>query len=341
MKVIRCDDRFRERWNGFVDAGHGTFYHRFEWRDINQHAFNHATCYLAALEGDRVLGILPLVRVKSVFFGNIGCSLPFVNYGGPVAASAEAEAALLAEAERVAGEWDVDYLEIRNRQDLGARYPTALHKVSMTIALGPDPDVLWTRFKTGHRQDIRKAYKHGFAAKIGGRELLDDFYTVLSETWRDMGTPLYRKSYLESVLDAFPGAIRVSVVYAGDDLAAASFDGIQGDTIEGMWLGTRARYRHQLAGYVLYWENIKDGCQRGLRHYHLGRSTVQSGGEIFKKKWNAEPLQLHWQYLLRTRNTIPDLNVTNPKYGLAIKAWKKLPVPVAQVVGPMIARSIP
>ena len=341
VQVVRVEDAAAPRWNAFVDECAASFYHRYEWRGVNREAFGHRTCYLAAIAGEQIVGIFPLVQVKSLLFGNIACSLPFVNYGGPVTLSPDAEELLLVEAERVAAEWGVAYLEIRTRKHLGERFPTADHKVSMTIQLEPDPEVLWNRFKTGHRQDIRKGYKNGLTAKIGAGELLGDFYTVLSESWRDLGTPVYRKSYLERIIDTFPGSTRLTVVYAGDEPAAAAFDGIQGDTIEGMWMGTRAEFRSKLAGYVLYWENIKDGCERGLKRFHLGRSTVQSGGESFKKKWNAEPLQLYWQYVLRNNSTIPALNVDNPKYRLAISAWRKLPLQVTELVGPFIARSIP
>jgi lipid II:glycine glycyltransferase (peptidoglycan interpeptide bridge formation enzyme) len=108
-----------------------------------------------------------------------------------------------------------------------------------------------------------------------------------------------------------------------------------------MWLGMRSEFRKQMVGYVLYWELIKDACERGYARFHLGRSTAQSGGEQFKKKWNAEAVQLYWQYILRTRTDLPRLNPDNRKYRLAIAAWRKLPVGVTQRIGPLIARSIP
>ena len=250
--------------------------------------------------------------MTSLLFGNIACSLPFLNYGGPCASNQAAEEALLGEAERVADEWRLDYLEIRSMKDLGSRFPSAQHKVAMTVEPDPDPDVHWTRFKTDHRKDIRQGYKKGLTARIGGLELLDDFYAILSESWRDLGTPIYRKAYLGEVISAFPDAVRLCVVYAGTDPAAASFDGNQNGTVEGMWLGSGARSRAHDAGYVLYWEIIKNACERGFKRFHLGRSTVQSVGEMFKKKWNATSTQLYWYYMLRTRKEMPQLNVQNP-----------------------------
>ena len=341
MDIILCDDQHRQAWNAYVDASpRATLYHRFEWRDVNASSFGHRSAYLAALDAGRVVGIFPMVRVKSQLFGNIACSLPFVNYGGPCGDTDAIEQALVDAARPIADEWRVDYLEIRSRRPLD-QLPTSEHKVSMTLDLDKDPEVLFKKVTSAHRQDIRGGYKKGLVARLGGVELLSDFYAVLSESWRDMGTPIYARSYLETVARTFPEYTRICVIYAGDEPAAASLDMLAVDTAEGLWLGSRGKFRRQYAGYVLYWELIKNACERGLKRFHLGRSTTQSGGEVFKKKWNAYPVQLYWQYVLRTRRDIPQLNVTNPRYQLAIKAWQKLPVPITQMIGPFIARSIP
>ena len=251
------------------------------------------------------------------------------------------EDALLDEAGRVVERWGSQYLEIRSRKDLGDRFPSSEHKVSMTVNLDADPEQLWKAFKHGHRQDIRKGIKNGFVSKFGGAELLDDFYGLLSESWRALGTPIYSKKYFETIVQTFGDAVRICVVFHDGQPVAAAFDGMYGDTVEGMWLAQRMAFRNQNVGYVLYWELIRDACERGFRHFHLGRSTVQSGGETFKKKWNAHARQLYWQYILRTSQTIPALNVNNPKYKLAIEAWRRLPIGLTQMVGPSIARSIP
>ena len=342
MKVVHADASHQGAWNKFVgESAEGSFYHRFEWKDITERTFHHETCWLAAVDGAEVVGVLPLVRVKSPLFGSIACSLPFVNYGGPVAKTGAIEDALLLEAKRVADDWRVDYVEMRCRRDLGPSYPSADHKVSMTVTLDKNPDVLWNAYKTDHRQQIRRAYKYGLTAKIGGAELFDDFYSVLCESWRDLGTPILSHKYLSAVVAAFPETTRICMVYSGAETAAAALYGIHGGTVEGMWLGTRPKFRAQMAGYVLYWETIKDACERGLQRYHLGRSTAHSAAEAFKKKWRADATQLYWHYILRTRSEVPQLNPQNPKYRLAIKTWRRLPLSVTRLVGPVIARSIP
>jgi hypothetical protein len=108
-----------------------------------------------------------------------------------------------------------------------------------------------------------------------------------------------------------------------------------------MWAGT-TRAGHDLhANYVLYWEMIKDACERGYRRYHLGRSTAGSGAEQFKKKWNAEVQQLFWYYYRPEGSEKPVVNVNHPTFRFGIAAWRKMPLWATRVLGPPIARVIP
>jgi FemAB-related protein (PEP-CTERM system-associated) len=342
MQIIRCTSSHDAQWNAFVHASpRASFYHRAEWRAINQRCFGHQSAYLGALDGERIIGVLPMVHLKSLLFGNLACSMPFVNYGGPAGDTEDVEAQLMDAASAVAAEWGVGYLEVRSQRYLGDRYPSSDHKVSMTIALNPDPEAVMAGFKRDQRAEIRRAAKNGFVAKFGP-ELVDDFYAVLSASWREIGTPIFGIDYLKAIVAAFPTATRICVVYDAHGVpAAGAFDGIHNGRVEGMWLGIRSEYRRQLVGYVLYWELIKHACETGCQTFHLGRSSKDSGGEQFKKKWNAETLQLYWTYILRTRTDIPTLNPDNPKFRLAIKTWQKLPLPITQFIGPFVARSIP
>ena len=297
LPITQCDASRGAEWNQWVAASsRASFYHRFEWKNVNEQCFGHDTAYLAADDNGRIVGVLPIVRLRSRLFGNIACSLPFVNYGGPAGDTDEIEAELVEAAGRVAEDWGVDYLELRCRRSLGDRFPTSTHKVSMTVRLDPDPDVVWGTYKAkaGPRQEIRRGYDHGFRARFGGIELVDDFYDVLSETWRDLGTPIYGKDYLRALLTTFPDHTRLCVVRAADrQPAAAAFCAEHRDVVEGLWLGMRPAYRKQMVGYVLYWELIKDACTRGFSTFHLGRSSKDGGGQTFKHKWRADLEQLY------------------------------------------------
>jgi FemAB-related protein (PEP-CTERM system-associated) len=212
----------------------------------------------------------------------------------------------------------------------------------MTLDLASDANEIWNNFNSKHRTNIRRVYKNNIEVRSGHKELLNDFYYVLSESWRSLGTPIYQKDYFLSVLDQFPDNTLIFVCYnKANTPIAAAFNGYYKDTVEGMWAGGIDKYRKLNANYALYWEMIKHACEQGYQSYHLGRSSVNSGGEQFKKKWNARTKQLYWQYYLNKQSALPELNIDNPKYQIAIKTWKILPTKLTTIIGPLVAKSIP
>ncbi len=342
IDIAACTRREAEAWDGFLQSREdSSFYQLFAWKEINEQCFGHETVYLAARKEGRVVGVLPLVLVQSRLFGKILCSMPFVNFGGPCAVDADIEGALLQHAAEEAERRRVDYLELRATRRFQRAMPTSDHKVSMTIALNNDPEAQWAAFKSKHRTAIRRTYKNDIHVEHGREELLDTFYALICAGWRDLGTPIYRKSYFGEILRRFPEHTRIFVAYQGRKPIAAAFNGYHRGTVEGMWATVVPEARHLQPNYVLYWEMIKHACEQGYRRYHLGRSTAGSNAEQFKRKWNAEPQQLYWHYHLVERKDMPALNVDNPKFKLAIEAWRRLPVRLTQMMGPLLARSIP
>jgi FemAB-related protein (PEP-CTERM system-associated) len=342
MDIVHCTQDHSSRWDDYALRNEtATFYHRFAWKDINEKCFGHPTFYLAAIDGNEVRGIFPIVFLRSRIFGKLLCSMPFVNLGGPCASNPEAIDALLEEARKILALTRADFLEVRSRTKLDTPGPTAEHKVSMTIELSRDPEEVWNAFTSKHRNNIRSAQRKGFTTVVGGAEHLDSFYEVLSESWRSLGTPLYAKSYFQEIVEKMAGSISIFLILHQGKPVGTAFNGLHRQTVEGMWAGTTAEYRRSDANYVLYWDMIKHYCENGFTRFHLGRSTVDSGAEAFKKKWLAHGSQLYWQYVLGRARDVPQLNVSNPKFQLAIRTWRRLPLAVTKRLGPMIAKSIP
>ncbi len=332
----------RAEWDAFVAAHDGSFYHLFDWKDLNERELGHPCEYLAARDKQGAIqGVLPLVFVRSRLFGRILCSMPFMNYGGPVAATPLAAAELTRHAMSRAEALGADYLELRCPAALDTTMPVSLRKVSMTVPLMADPEALFNSFSQKHRKNIRRAQKNELTVRKGGIDLLDDFFHILELSWRSLGTPMYSRSYFERLLGTFPNNTSVfACIHKGAPIAVAltgHFNGV----VEGMWAGARQELRHLDANYVLYWEMLRDACRNGHKLFHLGRSTSQSGAEQFKSKWNAETHQLYWYFHRPDGGPMPQLNVDNPKYRLAIAAWRKLPLWATRHAGPPIARLIP
>jgi FemAB-related protein (PEP-CTERM system-associated) len=344
MNIRLLTDNDRDNWQRWVFANpKTTFYHRIEWKDVIEKSFKHDTYYLLATKQDTIHGILPLVHIKSHLFGNILCSMPFLNFGGVCADSGEAYQGLLDSANDLLQAKKADYVELRHIHPSPNGLRRKEHKVSMTVALDPDPEVLWKNFKTKHRTNIRRAEKNGLEIVRGGREYLKIFYQIISTGWRDLGTPIYRIDFFENIISALGDSVEIYLVYHHGRPIATAFNGLFRDTVEGMWIYSLREHAALQTNYLLYWTMIRDACLRGLKLYHLGRSTSASGATFFKRKWNAYTQQLYWEYLLNNSRCreLPELNVDNPKYKMAIGLWRRLPVKLTNRIGPFISKSLP
>lgn len=113
------------------------------------------------------------------------------------------------------------------------------------------------------------------------------------------------------------------------------------DTVYLIWGASLKQYSEYMPNYLLTWEAIKYASNLGFRYCDFGRSTLNTGPYHFKESWGGQMKQLYWQYYLNGHKELPELNTENPKYKFAINVWKKLPMPVVELVGPRIAKHIP
>jgi len=330
-------------WDAFVHGfSEATAYHQYAWKDVIEKSFGHDVHYLGALDvGGTLQGVLPLVHMKSGIFGNFLVSVPFVNYGGLLCRSEGAQQALLKEADNIRLRLDADHVELRQIGRVVADLPTSEHKVTMVLPLESSSEEQWAGFIPKLRNQIRKAEKNGLQCRVGHLELLDDFYGIFARNMRDLGTPVYGKDFFRNVLSTFPDTTRIfAVSYQGKTIAAGIGSWFR-QTIEMPWASSIGDYKSLCPNNMLYWEAIQFAIDRGFLSFDFGRSTPNEGTYNFKKQWGAVPVQLYWQYLLDDQGKMPKLNNKNPKYELAIRLWKRMPIALTRLLGPYIVRNIP
>jgi FemAB-related protein (PEP-CTERM system-associated) len=342
MKVMLVDSQL-SAWDSFVQSvGDATPYHQFKWKTVITASFGHPCHYLGAVDnnGDWQ-GVLPLVHMRSKFFGNFLISVPFVNYGGLLYKNDSAKDLLLEEAERLRSSLGATHVELRHAGRSLRGIQTRQNKVSMFLDLAPDIDSQWHAFHAKLRNQIRKAEKSGLQFMVGHLELLDGFYTVFARNMRDLGTPVYGKTFFRQILEVFPDSTRIFAVYHAKRMIAAGIGSWFKNTLEIPWASSISDYKMFCPNNMLYWEAIRFAIGKGFNRLDFGRSTPNEGTYNFKKQWGAQPVQLYWQYLLDGHNTMPDLSPSNPKYQAAIRIWQRLPLSATRMLGPMIVRNIP
>jgi serine/alanine adding enzyme len=342
VRIEPVTDSDAAAWDAFAAASpHASIYHRYGWRNVVSEAFRRQTFYFAARESGRIRGILPMVRLKSLFFGDMLISMPYFNYGGPVADTVEVERQLTEHACGIARELGVSHLELRHRTLRNDSLPLRNDKVTMLIELPQDPEVLWKALRSHVRSQVRRAQKNNAECVRGGAELLDEFYAVFAENMRDLGTPVYGKNFFARMLQEFPQETGIFVVRLGKDPVAAGFLICADGTIEIPWASSLRRANALGVNRFMHWSVLEWGCKNGFKTFDFGRSSVDSGTYKYKEEWGAKPQELHWNYWLRAGREPPKLNPSNPKYKAAIAAWQKLPLAVANTIGPLLVRNLP
>jgi FemAB-related protein (PEP-CTERM system-associated) len=342
MKVVIVDAQ-ASAWDSFVQSAQdATAYHQFKWKTVITKSFGHQCHYFGAIDNNGAWqGVLPLVHMRSKFFGNFLISVPFVNYGGLLYKNDSAAGTLLEEAERLRRSLGATHIELRHVVQIPKGIPTRQHKVTMILDLAIDVEAQWRTFNAKLRNQIRKAQKSGLQFVAGHLELLDGFYEVFARNMRDLGTPVYPKNFFYNILEAFSESTRIFAVYHNTKIIAAGIGSCFRKTLEIPWASSINDYKILCPNNMLYWEAIQFAIRNGFNKFDFGRSTLNEGTYNFKRQWGAQPVQLYWQYLMDGQNSIPDLNPSNPRYQTAIRIWQRLPLPVTRLLGPMIVRNIP
>jgi hypothetical protein len=130
-------------------------------------------------------------------------------------------------------------------------------------------------------------------------------------------------------------------MWDGNKPVAASFLTAQGETLELPWSASTPESRKKYSQVLMYWTFIQKAIADGFKRIDLGRCNPGSGTHEFKRHWNPVERTLHWYYWLAPGASIPELSSDNGKFKTAIQIWKRLPLFLANALGPHLVRSIP
>ncbi len=328
------------RWDGFVEAcPEATFFHRSAWQKIIREVFRHPAYFLFAEDDGDIRGILPLAHVKSRLFGNSLVALPFAVYGGVAAVNAEAVAALEDAAQSLALRLGVDHLEFRNVAARHPEWPTQDLYVTFRKAILPDLEANMLAIPRKQRAMVRKGIKNGLVSAVDPGT--NRFFALYADNVHRHGTPAMPKCYFDTLLRVFGPDCEVLTVTGPDGrLLSSVLSFYFRDEVLPYYAGDDESARHLAANDFKYWELMRRACERGLKVFDYGRSKQGTGSFAFKKNWGFEPQPLHYEYCLYKHDAIPQNNPNNPKYKFFIETWRRMPISVANRLGPYIVRNL-
>jgi len=323
-------------WDRFVaGAADSTLGHRWGWVEVVARTYGHPVFTIAAVRGDRVAGVLPLVLLRSRLFGTSLVSMPYLDCGGLCTdGDRAAERALLTAATELS-ELHGAPLELRHLTPKDVPLPASLDKVTLTLDLTGGEDAVWKRIRNARRSEVRKARRHGLTVTFAGPEAVDDFYRVWSVRMRDLGSPVHRRAFFTRFVATFDDDARVVLVQDGPAPVGAGIVLRHGNRVVLPFAASLRSHFPKAPNQILYWEAIRHAIATGASVFDMGRSTRGSGTYHAKWEWGAEPVQLYW-HGAAPRSGQSRLD----RMAWATRLWSRLPLPLTVAVGSRVRGGI-
>lgn len=345
VRVANLDDQAeRARVGAYVhEHGEATPFHLPAWSAAVAKGCGQISHYLVAeraLLG--IVGVLPLTEIHSPLFGRVLASVGFGVGGGILADRADAVSALADACWRLAERLSCPGVEVRGGPRPGCEWSIDdTHYLGFARPLAGDDEAELLAIPRKQRAEVRRALGYDLNISTGqGATDVAAHYAVYTESVRNLGTPVFPRSLFTQVLHEFGSAADVLVVRSGGDAVAAVLSLYWRRTVYPYWGGGTADARRLRANDRMYFELMRHAREQGCTYFDFGRSKVGTGAAAFKKNWGFDPQPLTYYDRVADGASIRDANPLNPKYRLQVALWRKLPLVVANRVGPWIAKGL-
>ena len=307
-----------------------------------EHTFHHRPFHLLYEDEDgKVAGVLPLFLVRSRIFGRMLVSTPQAAYGGILADNPPIAERLLEKAQEIAHVERAEFLELRCFQN-GLNNPDLVVKdlyVTFRQELFENPEKNFLLIPRKTRAECRAGMSKGLEFRVNETGI-DGFYEIYSRSVRDLGTPVFSRHLFANGMREFGDNCKIFSVRWKGKLVSAVWTLFYKDEVIPYYGGSIRKYNHLGVNNFMYWMLIKYGCENGYRIYDFGRSKKGTGSFDFKKRWGMTMIDLPYRYWLIRGQSLPDTSPLNPKFAWAIRLWSKLPLPVANSLGPFISKNL-
>lgn len=341
-RIRRASGEDREAWNAFLSTRReASLSHRFEWRRVLRRAYRKRCHYLVAEEPEGWRGVLPLVHMKGPLAANRLVSLPFLDQGGIVAGTGEAADALRREAFRLAAELGATGLDFRGPGGRDEPPPEEQRRFRLVLELPTSEEQLWKKIGPKVRNQVRKSERAGLATERVGDGELASFYRVFAHNMKSLGAPVHSRRFFGEILAAFAAD---AALYLTRDAAGAPIAGAvalrHGEIATVPWAASLPSARRDCPNHSLYWRVLREARAAGAAAFDFGRDFVGTGTFHFKKQWHAEPLPLVWHSYAPDGGFIAERQVEPGRHRRLVDLWRGLPMPVANVLGPLVRRQL-
>lgn len=321
----------------------GTPFHRPAWlKAIERGTGNRGHMLAAVAPSGQIAGLLPLTHMKSRLFGQALVSSGFAVDGGILADEPAVVVALASAAEGLARDHRVGSVELRGGPLRGQGW--SVHEGShlgFARPIAADDEAELLAIPRKHRAELRKALANPALRVEVGRDkrLVRAHYDVYAQSVRNLGTPVFPARLFREVLSAFGEDADILLVLEHDRPVSAALTLYHQGRVMPFWGGGIADARRLRSNELMYYRLMGHGRARGMSIFDFGRSKTGSGQAAWKKSFGFDPVPLTY-HSWSAGGERRDINPASARYQQRVELWKKLPLPVANFLGPFIARGL-
>jgi FemAB-related protein (PEP-CTERM system-associated) len=335
------DSREVARIERFVAASGGTAFHRPAWLRAVARGTGQRALGLVAEKGGALTGWLPLTEVHSPLFGRALVSSGFAVGGGVLTATPATVRRLCDAAVELAQRRSCATVELR-----GGAFPSDWHAISnkhcgFAADLAADDEAQLLALPRKHRAEVRKGLA-GELTVAAGTSAADRaaHYAVYAQSVRNLGTPVFPRALFDAVLDGFGHDADILTVRHRGEPVASVLSLYHHGAVLPYWGGGTHAARALRANERMYFELMRHARRRGCTRFDFGRSKTGSGPWHYKKNWGFAPQPLTYASWTAPGAKPRNIDPTSHAYSARIELWKRLPLALANRIGPHIARGL-
>jgi hypothetical protein len=315
-----------------------TFFHTAAWANVLSESYNYKPLYFTIIENGKLVGLIPVMEINSVFTGKRGVSLPFTDICHPIAAADDIFREILDCITLYGKRSGWKYFELRGGKVFLNDVPSFADHFTHIISLTGDEAQLNKSFRDSTRRNIKKAVREKVDITLGGhsREHLEAFYGLHCQTRKHHGLPSQPWLFFEKIHAHIIGTQKGFVALAafqGRPVAGAVYF-LHRERVLFKFGASDRRYLKLRLNHLLMWEAIKKCSQKGFKVLDLGRTEKENDGlRQFKNGWDSDEKKLwYYQYDLKKDRFVS----TGTRIKSSYAVFKHLPMPILRLTGHLL-----
>ena len=346
LRLARLDEADeRARLEAFVAAHpQATPFHRPAWLLAVAHGTGNHAHAIVAERGGTLTGYLPLSEIHSPLFGRLLASTGFAVDGGALVVDGGDPAALCHAAQELAARLNCPTIELRGgalpQAGGGWSLKSGAHS-GFVRPLAADDEAELLQVPRKQRAEVRKGLANDLTVDVGqGAQDRAAHFAVYAASVRNLGTPVFPRTLFEAVLDRFGDDADILTIRHGGEAVASVLSLYHAGAVMPFWGGGTPAARSLRANDRMYFELMLHARARGCDRFDFGRSKTGSGPYHFKRNWGFDAVPLTYATWTAPGALRRDADPTSAKHAALIAVWQRLPLGLANCIGPMISRGL-